>query len=342
MSAIIGGLKSGPSAADIPRMNQVSEMLETEDLEWVARGALFRGVEVHAVARELAAARFDEYSLGAQLPVAGSAGGPLYVVISGELGVYLDEGRGLEIARVVAGGCAGEQSIIEAPAEPPWVYALQPTRLFAWPAGRVLESMLVEPHIAVNLISIVAERARRVRALHASGLAELEVSEFTSLTDVVTGLYNRRWMTEMYGRELERCARSHHGAVLIAISVDGFASFAGTLGHPGIEHLLQGAAQAIRHSFRPHDLCARYGGDEFMVLLPGASREHALRAAQRFAAHVRGHAVHAGRGMDVNYTVSIGLADWRSGEELDELFAAAEAALGAARSAGSDRIALRN
>jgi diguanylate cyclase (GGDEF)-like protein len=100
-----------------------------------------------------------------------------------------------------------------------------------------------------------------------------EQTQEDSLTDPLTGLPNRRSMFVHLSRELARAARLHSEVALIVMDVDGFKAINDTYGHHVGDEALRAIADALQQELRPYDLCVRYAGDEFIVVLTGCSRE---------------------------------------------------------------------
>jgi diguanylate cyclase (GGDEF)-like protein len=145
----------------------------------------------------------------------------------------------------------------------------------------------------------------------------------------LTGLGNRRALEEALVHEAARTARTGEPVGVLLIDVDHFKSINDRHGHAAGDACLRALAAALLGSLRAADSCFRWGGDEFLVLLPGTGLAAAREAATRAAT-----AVQAQRGPDgAPLSVSIGAAELRGGMSTDEVFAAADADLLAAKAA---------
>jgi diguanylate cyclase (GGDEF)-like protein/putative nucleotidyltransferase with HDIG domain len=122
-----------------------------------------------------------------------------------------------------------------------------------------------------RLLERIAEQAGAV--IHNSIV--FEQTQEDSLTDPLTGLPNRRSMFVHLSRELARAERLKSEVALIVMDVDGFKSINDTYGHNVGDHALRQVAAALQGALRPYDLCVRYAGDEFIVVLADCSREAA-------------------------------------------------------------------
>jgi diguanylate cyclase (GGDEF)-like protein len=218
-------------------------------------------------------------------------------------------------------------------------------RMWPWPAtpdGRLIYD---------GVVTDVTELHQTTDALHEALLvaqsANLElagaraVAEQQARTDDLTGLRNRRDFAERLERHLTRAAYDQRPIGLLLIDIDFFKQINDWHGHGAGDQLLTAFADRLRESTRPDDLIARWGGEEFVVLLTdlGSGNVLAERAEQIRKAVASTPFLVAG--LSIGVRVSIGAA--RSSVDLatsDALLAAADAAMYAAKSAGRDRVAV--
>lgn len=161
-----------------------------------------------------------------------------------------------------------------------------------------------------------------------------EELERLSTSDALTGLYNRRYLTQRLSEELVRSYR-HKGAFSVLMAdVDEFKKYNDAFGHPAGDEVLKKVANILLNSTRSVDCTARYGGEEFAVLLTGTSGEVAHEVAERIRARVEAHEF-AGR----RITLSIGIAEFpENGQTADEVISHADEALYAAKRGGRNRV----
>jgi two-component system cell cycle response regulator len=165
-------------------------------------------------------------------------------------------------------------------------------------------------------------------------LAEIER---LATRDSLTGLANRRLFDESLHRELARSQRLGTPLSLLVLDVDHFKQVNDTYGHQTGDNVLRSVANALVANTKNFDVAARYGGDEFVVLLPGCSREDALGVAQRVR---NGIAQQVG---DAPVTLSAGVASAPdNANDAERLMAAADAALYDAKRTGRDRVEASN
>lgn len=153
-----------------------------------------------------------------------------------------------------------------------------------------------------------------------------------SITDPLTGLKNRRALTDRLEEESIRAARYDAPLSLAMIDIDGFKAYNDTHGHTAGDAALAGVASIIQQHSRVPDFAARYGGEEFAVMLPNTDAEGAVVLAQRFRQAVESAEFDGGP-----LTVSVGVATM-TGSTSVELIDAADGALYEAKAAGRNRV----
>jgi diguanylate cyclase (GGDEF)-like protein len=178
--------------------------------------------------------------------------------------------------------------------------------------------------------------ARRTRALRDELRRHNAELERLATTDPLTCLFNRRFMADQLDALVGRATR--HGAALstLLIDVDDFKAVNDTHGHATGDAVLREVAARIRARLRREDVCGRWGGEEFLVLLPDTAGDRAAIVAESLRAFVASKPIPAGAA-EVRVKISAGVAEW-SGESADELLRRADAALYEAKAAGRDTV----
>ncbi|CCH50158.1 Diguanylate cyclase with PAS/PAC sensor [Pseudodesulfovibrio piezophilus C1TLV30] len=156
-------------------------------------------------------------------------------------------------------------------------------------------------------------------------------------TDSLTGLWNRRYFMEVAGREIARASRNKTQMSLLILDADYFKCVNDNYGHDIGDKALVVMSRLLLDSVRDVDAVGRYGGEEFVVLLPDASRKAACYVAERILKNIRRTKIEHGKGA-FSMTVSIGLASLEEEETLDGLLKYADIALYAAKKNGRDRV----
>jgi diguanylate cyclase (GGDEF)-like protein len=133
-------------------------------------------------------------------------------------------------------------------------------------------------------------------------------AEALSVTDDLTQLYNSRYLSQVLHRETKRASRSGRPLSLLFVDLDGFKLVHDTHGHLYGSRALVEAASVIRSSARETDVVARFGGDEFALVLPDTGKEGALAVGERIRERIAAYAFLHADGLDMRLTVSIGVA----------------------------------
>jgi len=199
------------------------------------------------------------------------------------------------------------------------------------------------------------ERTRRenylVREKNSALLEEIEkrklaqsLAEQLAITDSLTGMFNRRHFFDLARQELARALRYGHPLTLIMLDIDHFKQVNDTYGHIAGDDVLVMQASLIRASLREGDLVGRYGGEEFVILLPDTDLEHARQAAERLREAIAVQNLETARGV-ISVTISIGIASTSHAQtgadlSLDQMLSWADDALYHAKRAGRNRIAV--
>jgi diguanylate cyclase (GGDEF)-like protein len=163
------------------------------------------------------------------------------------------------------------------------------------------------------------------------GQGELEK---LSVTDALTGLYNRRHLMGTLANEVQRSRRLRRTFSVLMADVDHFKPYNDTNGHLAGDAALVKVAELLRKATRGVDSVARYGGEEFLVMLLEAPLATAAIVAERIRARIAGERFEGGK-----VTVSVGIAEYPThGDTPEELIASADAAMYRAKSQGRDRV----
>ena len=133
-------------------------------------------------------------------------------------------------------------------------------------------------------------------------------AEALSVTDDLTQLYNSRYLSQVLRRETKRASRSGRPLSLLFIDLDGFKAINDTHGHLYGSRALVEAAGLIRQSARETDVVARFGGDEFALILPDTGSEGAAAVGERIRERVNAYRFLQGDGLNIHLTVSVGVA----------------------------------
>jgi diguanylate cyclase (GGDEF)-like protein len=158
-------------------------------------------------------------------------------------------------------------------------------------------------------------------------------------TDGLTGLWNQRKMTELLRDELRRAQRYQRVLSILMLDVDSFKAFNDTYGHPQGDHLLRSIATILSSNIRAVDHVGRYGGEEFLILLPETTKDDACRLAERIRGAVEERSRLTVDGETVHRTISVGVASYpEDALNPTELVERADEALYRAKRSGKNRV----
>jgi len=160
-----------------------------------------------------------------------------------------------------------------------------------------------------------------------------------AIHDPLTGLCNRRYLEENLGRELHRAWRGNSPLCVVMLDLDNFKAFNDTFGHDGGDSLLRELAHMLREKLRKSDISCRYGGDEFVLVLPDSSLADTRQHVEQIRVLVKELQIKRGGPPLETITVSAGVAGApEHGSTAAELLQAADNAMYAAKRAGGNRI----
>ena len=197
-----------------------------------------------------------------------------------------------------------------------------------------------------GMFSWSAQISRLIMMLTASALSIALVSRSQRLlqlatSDPLTGLFNRGYVDDRLAMELSRAQRYGKALTLAVIDADHFKALNDTHGHTAGDAVLKKLAGMLRGSFRQSDTAGRYGGEEFVVILPETDIETACRKVDALRDRIASTPIDLrGHGKSVRVTISAGLASFpQDGADAAELFATADERMFEAKHAGRNRVA---
>ena len=185
-----------------------------------------------------------------------------------------------------------------------------------------------------NLESLVARRTKELEIANAELQREKELLHTISLTDQLTGLHNRFQIRDIFNREKACAERERSSLSIIMIDVDHFKAINDTYGHNIGDEVLKAFARILKHSLREFENIVRWGGEEFLVLLPKTDGTAAYQIARRLQKSIREYTFPSVG----QRTASFGIAVCSGEDTFDTLVSRADRALYRAKHRGRDRI----
>ena len=203
-------------------------------------------------------------------------------------------------------------------------------------------AMIVLVLMGSTFIAIRLQHIRRRLTQQKHQLSQaLERISHLATHDELTGLVNRRHMAELIRMELQRCERAGRPLVLAILDLDHFKSINDSEGHAVGDQVLQAFARTVQATVRNTDVLARWGGEEFVLMLYDSDAASTLGLLERVRAKVQAMEL-SFDGRSVRVTVSMGVALSRPGEPLERLLERADVALYEAKSQGRNRVVLQD
>jgi len=198
------------------------------------------------------------------------------------------------------------------------------------------DDYIVKPYNRQEL-EVRVKAGTRIIELQNELLAAKEVISAQSRTDTLTGIANRRAIFEQLDSELSRAEREGKSISIAMLDIDHFKAVNDTYGHQAGDAVLKECVARITGSIRPYDMLGRYGGEEFLLVLPCTGEDNAAIVCERILGNVQARPLSV-NGISIDVTLSIGLATWSGREDADKLVAASDKALYMAKDKGRNRV----
>jgi diguanylate cyclase (GGDEF)-like protein len=179
-------------------------------------------------------------------------------------------------------------------------------------------------------LALARERARR------------EADEFAraAVMDPLSGLFNRRYFEERLDEEIDRARRHGTAVALLMIDIDNFKGINDRFGHLVGDLVIRGVGDILKRSVRKFDLCTRFGGEEFAIVMPGSGPENSTPVAERIRVRIEAFRANEPQLADLRVTASIGMSV-SYGASAKELMSDADEALYQAKREGKNRLVAR-
>lgn len=302
------------------------------NLDWLTQTALFCGLTPDLLERYLRQCACYRLVGGEILLSPERDNDHLFLLLNGRLSVHLVAPDHPPLVYLEAGDCVGEISVLDHQKPSAYVVAMDGAEVLAM-SDLVLEAFIAEvPQLARNLLHILAGRTRY-------GHTMILAQEQHANVDLLTGLHNRRRLHYLFDRAYHRCQKGERPLTLLVADIDHFKRFNDCYGHLAGDQVLRAVAHTLDGNVRPQDVVARYGGAEFVILLPETDRPAALAIANRLRQEVARTTIRVDALPALPpVTISLGVALARGTDSFETLMARADAALYRAKSQGRNDV----
>lgn len=318
------------------QMGQQIVTLQEQELRQIQ---LFRNVDLGSIRGLLEACSVKTIAPEEVLIASNEINNTVYFILNGRLRIHLQSPENKSFTILGPGESVGEMSVIDGQAASAQVIANEPCTLLAMDED-ILWSLIQASHAAAcNLLFILAMRLRHTDSIVVEGTHFGHESQHYGSVDALTGLHNRYWFDNTLKRQFVRSIGDAKSMSLIIIDIDHFKNMNDTYGHLLGDRVLYNVAHLISHSVRPGEMLARYGGDEFVILLPDAGTDVAFIVAERVRRAVEEASPISYKNHDIKHpTISLGVAETKPGQSPEMLVHAADEALYRAKKAGRNCI----
>ncbi len=297
---------------------------------------LFDRVDMESVRKLLPDCTLSVLAPGQVLLERGHENSSLFVILEGHLAIHLDP-QAPPIATLKPGETVGELSVLDKRKASATAIAETPCRLLE--LDETLVWLMVHASYAFgrNLLILLSERIRSINSVVDRTMQLQREFEFHATIDALTGLYNRRWLNDALALEMTRCLSQEQPFSVLMVDIDHFKRFNDEHGHLAGDEVLKEVAAAVRRTVRDEDMAVRFGGEEFLVLLPNAEAAQARRVAERLADTLRRNPVRHDQPLP-SVTVSVGVTSMQGRENSRALLERVDRALYDAKRQGRDTI----
>jgi len=276
----------------------------------------------------------------------GEPGNDLYILATGKaaVSIRLPDGSDREIAQFAPGDFFGEMSIFDNAPRSATCSALEKSTLYSLSKDAFGDVISLHPKVAMKLmyrmLHITTQRLRGTSEFVSEMVQWGEGARKRAVTDELTGVYNRRFLEDSLGTYLAEAGEQGEPLSLVMVDLDHFREINESYGHAKGDEAIKSAAGIFRSLLRETDVIARYGGDEFVIILPKTEPDHATELMSAVCAEVARLEILKGlNGPLTTVTSSMGVAGFPAhATELSGLRAAADAALYRAKEEGRNRV----
>lgn len=317
----------------------INYALNAHDFVVIEKSRLFRDISLESIEYLLNICQVIEFTSGKEVLSPNKFNSCIYVVLTGRLSVHLGNPSFSPHIVFEAGDCVGEMSILDGKPVSAYVIAKEKSRLLMIHQEALWALINISHGVSRNILYILAGRMRYNNdALITSARIQVE-SERVAMTDGLTGLHNRRWLSDSFKRQMHRCELDKLPCTVIMLDIDHFKEVNDKYGHIAGDRILCSVAQALLNTMRPADLIARYGGEEFALCLPDTSVKDSKLISERLRISIANTTTTFEEGKLLPaVTVSLGIAQMQPGQTLDSLISSADSALYRAKAQGRNCI----
>lgn len=307
---------------------------------WAELKNLFvlRGVSCDSVLDSLRECPITRLKKGEVLIRAGQNNQSLYIILSGRLAVYLEYPGSDPITVLDQGETVGELSVIDDSPASAYVVGAEDSQLLEVDETSFWQ-MISESHaFACNMLLLLSNRMRTSDKALLGNIRLRRRFQHDAMFDSLTEMHNRRWLDIQLPRLIKRHIRGKNPLCIVMFDIDHFKEYNDSYGHDAGDHVLAQVSKTIMQCLRPTDLSARFGGEEFVIMLSGVAMELAWIVAERLRKAIAAQRVVTYAGGELQaISVSMGIAESRMDDTADSFLKRADTAMYRAKNTGRNR-----
>lgn len=265
----------------------------------------------------------------------------MFMILKGEMTIHLEKLEDPAIMTLKKGDSVGEIAMLDEKPRSAFVVAKTESHLLEINKD-VFWSLVNSSHeIAINLLLILSARLRGNNDTISESLQLQQKYRTSAIVDSLTGLNNRKWINDTLPKMIERSAKGGGPLTVGMIDIDHFKSFNDTYGHQAGDYVLSNVSKTYKDNIRPTDFVARYGGEEFTLIFPNQTKEEALKASERVRKAIMALKLTTPTGVKLpQITISIGLAELKGAETMEQLIERSDKVLYEAKENGRNMVCL--
>jgi len=305
-----------------------------------SRLKIFHNVCYESIAGYLLHSHIETFDAGTTLISPDNSVKRLIVLLKGELEIQITSDKKTTINTIEEGNCVGEISIFDNSNPSAWVRCSKKSSVLIIPGYTILAMLHASHDLCLNFLHLLSQRVRYSNEIVRDNEFHIRCIEEASKIDSLTSLHNRRWLQEMYSRELKRSHAGNFKLCALMLDIDHFKAINDTHGHIAGDSVLVQLASILNESLRPSDMPVRFGGEEFSVFLPGTHTDNAKVIAERIRKNMEKNIFILPNQKQVKITVSIGFAKRESTDTVESLIEKADQALYYAKENGRNKVAM--
>jgi diguanylate cyclase (GGDEF)-like protein len=252
----------------------------------------------------------------------------IYIILSGRLRVQITVHDTHPIALLGMSECVGEMSMFDDDHATSYVIAATDCELLSIPHAEVWTILNESLQASHNMLNILTSRIRSSNRILAESMESMHGYQALDYVNTISGIYNRRWMSENIARLTYRHIKNNQSCIFILLKAENLKQFTARFGSLGSDEAQRTIAQTMLRCLRPNDVATHISEDQFAILLPQTEPEHVNVVTDRLLGEISRTTIVTPSGDALPpVTLTVGITQCQSGDTFDSLLARANAAM---------------